>query len=158
MSDLNRTILIGRLTRDPELKATPNGTSVCSFTIANGKTFTQNNEKKEQTSFFDCTAWSGLAETISKWCKKGDRIGVEGRLTQRAWKDQEDKWHSKVEVVVENIQFLSQTKKDEQPTQGNTPTGTTGSAPSNPLDGEDVTGKVDNPFADNPFDDNDIAF
>lgn len=158
MSDLNRTILIGRLTRDPELKATPNGTSVCSFTIANGKTFTQNNEKKEQTSFFDCTAWSGLADTIAKWCKKGDRIGIEGRIAQRRWTDQEGKQKSKIEIVVENIQFLSQTKKDEQPTQGDTSVGSAGTAPDNPLAGKDVTGKAPAWEDANPFSDDDLPF
>ena len=106
-SDLNRVLLIGRLVRDPELRYTANGTAVASFSIANNKSYTSNNEKKEQASFFNCIAWGKLGELIVQYCKKGHRIGVEGRLQQRSWDDQSGNKRSVVEVVTDNIQFLS---------------------------------------------------
>ena len=158
-SDINKVIIIGRLARDPELRYTPNGTAVASFPLACNYTYGSGDNKKEQVSYFDCVVWSKLGEIMTEYCKKGHRIAVEGRLSQRRWDDQDGNKRSKIEIVVESFQFLTgKTQGDEQPTQSNTPVGTTGNAPSNPLDGEDVTGKVDNPFADNPFDDNDIAF
>jgi single-strand DNA-binding protein len=71
MSDINHVTLIGRLTKNPELKYTQAGKSVASFSIANDKTYVANGEKKQQTSFFNCVSWGKLGETISKYCKKG---------------------------------------------------------------------------------------
>ena len=144
MSDINRTYLIGRLTRDPELRYTPSGAAVASFTLANGRTFTQSGEKKEQTSFIDCVAWSKGGEIITEYCKKGHKLAVEGRLQQRSWEDQDGKKHSKVEVVVENFQFL-----ENKQTGDNTASKT---SKSGILDGEIVT----DPDLDNPFSDDDI--
>ena len=98
MSDINRIIIIGNLTRDPELKYLQSGTAVCNFSIANNKTYNSGGEKKKETSFFECIAWSKLAETINEYCKKGNRIGIEGRLQQRTWNDTEGKKRSKVEI------------------------------------------------------------
>ena len=100
--DLNRVILIGRTTRDIELKYTPSGAAVCSFTLANGRKV----KDVEQTSFIDCVAWQKSAEIIAQYVAKGHRIAVEGRLQQRSWDDQDGKKRSKVELVVENFQFL----------------------------------------------------
>ena len=107
MNDLNRTILIGRLTRDPELRHTQNGKAVASFSLANGRSYTTNGEKKEFTSFFDCIAWDKLGEIIAQYCTKGKMVAIEGRLQQRTWEDKDGKKRSTVEVVVENFQFLS---------------------------------------------------
>ena len=106
-SDLNKAMLIGRLTRDPELRYTQGGTSVCSFSIANNRTYVSGGEKKEQVSFFNCVAWAKTGEVIAEYCKKGQRIGIEGRLQQRSWDDQEGKKRQTVEIVVDNFQFLS---------------------------------------------------
>jgi len=106
-SDLNRVLLIGRLVRDPELRYTANGTAVASFSIANNKSYTSNNERKERASFFNCVAWGKLGELIVQYCKKGHRIGIEGRLQQRSWDDQSGTKRSTVEVITDNIQFLS---------------------------------------------------
>ena len=111
-SDLNKVILIGRLTRDPELRHTPNGAPVASFSIANNRTYVTGGEKKEMVSFFNCVAWNKLAELVSQYCKKGHRVGIEGRLQQRSWDDQEGNKRSTVEVVVDNVQFL--TPRDSQ--------------------------------------------
>ena len=106
-SDLNRILMIGRLVRDPELRHTPNGASVASFSIASNRSYVVNNEKKEQVGFFDCVAWGKLGELVVQYCKKGHRIAVEGRLQQRSWDDQNGNKRSTVEIVTENVQFLS---------------------------------------------------
>lgn len=106
MSDLNKVILIGRLTKDPELRYTPNGASVASFGLASNYTYTKNGEKKEQVSFFNCTAWGKQAEAIVEYVKKGHRFQVTGRLQQRSWEDQNGNKRSAVEIVVEEFQFL----------------------------------------------------
>lgn len=148
-SDLNKIIIVGRLTRDPELRYTPAGTAVCSFSLANSKTYTQAGEKKEQTSYFDCIAWSKLGELIAEYCKKGKQIAVEGRLQQRRWDDSEGNKKSKIEIVVENFQFLSGGKSEEQAAEQHNGIGT------------DVTGKApsfEECSEENPFSDDDIPF
>ena len=106
MSDLNRIMLIGRLTKEPELKKTPNGTAVCSFSIANNKTWKKDGEKKEEVSFFNCVAWAKTGEIIAQYVKKGQRIAIEGRLQQRSWQTDAGEKRYAVEVVVDNFQFL----------------------------------------------------
>ena len=106
-SDLNRVALIGRLTRDPELRNTPTGTAVVNFSIANNRSYAVQGEKKEDVSFIDCIAWSKLGEIIAEYCKKGQKIAIEGRLQQRSWDDTDGKKRSKTEVVIDNFQFLS---------------------------------------------------
>ena len=104
-TDINRVFLIGRLTKDPELRYTQGGTSIASLSIANNRTYMAGSEKKEDVSFFNCIAWGKLGETISKYVKKGDKIAIEGRLQQRSWEKDGQK-RSTVEIVVENVQFL----------------------------------------------------
>ena len=142
-SDLNKAILIGRLTRDPELRYTQSGTSVCSFSVANNRTYVAGGEKKEQVSFFNCVAWAKTGEVIAEYCKKGQRIGIEGRLQQRSWDDQEGKKRQIVEIVVDNFQFLS------PPSEG----GAKSSPDMPPAPSSDQT-----PNTDNPFSDEDIPF
>ncbi len=135
-SDLNRALLIGRFTRDPELRYTQNGTSVCSFSIANNRTYVTGGEKKDQVSYFNCVAWGKMGEVIAEFFKKGNRIGIEGRLQQRSWEDQEHNKKQIVEVVVDNFQFL--TPKGEGVTS--TP------APSGPENGEPADTQADLPY------------
>ncbi|OHD69597.1 MAG: hypothetical protein A2W19_00900 [Spirochaetes bacterium RBG_16_49_21] len=141
-SDLNKAILVGRLTKDPELRYTQSGTAVCSFSIANNRTYTAGGEKKEQVSYFNCVAWAKAGEIIAEYCKKGQRIGIEGRLQQRSWDDQEGKRRYTVEIVVDNFQFLS----GRQETVSEAPTETPAGSPESPPD----TG--------NPFSDEDVPF
>ena len=145
--DLNRVILIGRLTRDPELRYTPSGTAVASFSIANNRTYAVAGEKKEQVSYFDCIAWSKLGEIITEYCKKGQRIAVEGRLQQRRWEDQENNKKSKIELVIENFQFLTGKGAGDESSQsqGNT---------SNDSSSDYSSAGFD----DNPFSDDEIPF
>jgi single-strand DNA-binding protein len=146
MSDLNKVIVIGRLTRDIELKYTPAGTPVASFSIANNYSYKSGNEKKEQVSYFDCTAWSKSAEILEQYVKKGHKIAIEGRLTQRSWQDQDGKNRSKIEITVENFQFLEGKSSDSKPE----------SKPDKVKEnfgGDDVGN-----FEENPFSDSDIPF
>ena len=106
-NDINRVCLVGRLTRDPELKFTPTNTPIASFSMANNKSWKgQDGEKKENCSFFNCIAWGKTGEIIAQYFKKGQRIIIEGRLQQRSWNDKDGNRRSVVEVVVENFQFL----------------------------------------------------
>ena len=111
--DINRVIIIANTTRDVDLKNTPSGASVANFSIASNRKFKSGDETKEEVSFFDCVVWGKLAELCNQYVNKGDRVGIEGRLQQRRWENTEGKTQSKVEIVVENIQFLSN-KKDGQ--------------------------------------------
>ena len=142
--DINKVILIGRLVRDPELRHTPSGTAVTDFTLASNNTYSVSGEKKEEVSFIKCTAWSKAAEVIVQYCKKGQRIGVDGRLKQHSWDDQDGKKRSSVEVVVDNFQFLSPKTASEE-----SYTPVTESAP-------DINSSSEN--HDKPFSDDDIPF
>ncbi|HON78504.1 MAG TPA: single-stranded DNA-binding protein [Spirochaetota bacterium] len=143
-SDINRVILIGRMVKDPELRYTQSGSSVANFSIANNRIYTVSGDRKEYTSFFNCIAWGKLGEAIAQYCKKGQRIGIEGRLQQRTWDDQSGNKRSTVEVVVENFQFLT-------PKQGQDMASPEMSAPS--PEPEDISYAHDNPFSDDdiPF-------
>jgi single-strand DNA-binding protein len=114
MSDLNKIMLVGRLTKNPELRHTQNGMAVASFSIAVNRTYSQQGEKKEQVSFFNCVAWSKLGETISKYCFKGHRIGIEGKLQQRLWEAQDGSKRYAVEIIVDNMQFLESKKQEPE--------------------------------------------
>lgn len=116
-NDLNTVVIVGRIVRDPENKQLPSGQFVSNFSIANNKTWMKEGEKKEQASFFNCVAWGPLSEVISKHCYKGQLIGINGRLQQRSWDDGNGNKRSAVEILVNNLQFLSAKKKDEQPKQ-----------------------------------------
>ncbi|MCP4133320.1 MAG: single-stranded DNA-binding protein, partial [bacterium] len=133
-----------RLTRDPEIRYTQSGTGVANFSIATNRTYVQGGEKKELASFFNCVAWSKLGELIVQYCKKGQRIGVEGRLQQRSWEDQQGNKRSTVEIVVENVQFLS--PKGEG----------TGMHTDMPSQATDIPNGPE--MVDNPFSDDDIPF
>lgn len=107
MNDINRVYLIGRLTADPELKTIPGGSQVCSFSVANNRSFTrQGGEAVEEVSYFNCTAWGKQGEILTRYAGKGKQVAIEGRLRQRRWQSNDGKNQSAVEIVVENFQFL----------------------------------------------------
>lgn len=115
-NDINRIFLIGRLTRDPELRSTNSGSYLCRFTLASNRViFQKDADNKEEVGFFDCVAWGKLAEVISKYSGKGRRVGVDGSLRFSSWDDQEGKKRSKVEIFVENFQFLDSKSGGENP-------------------------------------------
>ena len=98
----NSVTLVGNVTRDPELRKTNSGSSVCGFGLAVNRKYQQNGEWQEETSFFDVTAWTYLADNVVESVSKGDRIVVFGRLNQQTWESDEGK-RSRVEVVAEDI-------------------------------------------------------
>ena len=111
--DTNIITITGRLTRDPELRYTPSGTAVASFTLANNNSYTTNGEKVEKVSYIDCTAWGKTGEIITEYCKKGKKILVSGRLELRRWDDQDGNKKSKIEIVVSEFEFMSGGEKHE---------------------------------------------
>jgi len=104
---LNKAQLLGNLTRDPELRATPAGTSVCSFTVATNHSWTdQNGQKKEKAEFHNIVAWGKLAEIVSNYLHKGDKVFLEGRIQTRDWEGEDGKKNYKTEIIADNVIML----------------------------------------------------
>lgn len=102
----NKVILMGNLTRDPELRSTPSGQSVASFSLAVNRSWKNaSGETQEAVDYIDCNAWGKAGEIISQYMQKGRAILVSGRLQQRSW-EQDGQKRSKVEVVVEDFNFV----------------------------------------------------
>ena len=122
MANLNKVILAGNLTRDPELRYTPKGTPIAGFGLAINKTWTnETGEKKEKVCFVDCKAFAAPAETIAKYLAKGKPLLIEGRLDLESWEDKDTKdKRQKLLVVVENFQFLNAAPKGEKKESGKT--------------------------------------
>lgn len=99
--DLNHCVLIGRLTRDPELRYTPNGAAVCNFSIANNAS-----SKEEDVSFFNVVTWNKTAEVVSKYLSKGRPVCIEGTLRQNRWEDASGQKRSTVEIVASRVHFI----------------------------------------------------
>ncbi len=115
MPNLNRVMLMGNLTREPELRYTPSGTAVCAFGIAiNRKWTAKDGTKKEETCFVDCEAWARTGEVIAEHMHKGKPIFVEGRLKLDQWEAQDGTKRSKLKVTVEQFQFLGSGKQDRE--------------------------------------------
>lgn len=108
---MNKVFLIGNLTRDPELRETSSGVSVCRFTIAVGRNYTQDGERK--TDFFECQAWRGLGETIAQYCKKGNKVAVGGSIQLRTYEDNHGSKKLAVDIITQDIEFLTPKAQDE---------------------------------------------
>jgi len=108
MANLNKVFLIGNLTRDPELRYTPQGSPVTTLRIAVNRNFrTKAGENKRETCFVNVISWGNLAEICNQYLQKGKSIFVEGRLQSRSWQDPQGKNRSVIEVRAERIQFLT---------------------------------------------------
>lgn len=109
MNGFNKVMLMGHLTRDPQIKYLPNQSAITEFGLACNRHYkTQNGEEKEETLFVDCTAFGRQGETIHKYCLKGKPLFIEGRLKLDSWTDKTTGGkRSKISVVVETFQFLS---------------------------------------------------
>lgn len=105
---LNKVMLIGNLTRDPNLRFTPNGTAVCSFGIATNRSWTPSDggEKQEKVEYHNIVSWSKLAEICGQLLHKGDKVYVEGRLQTREWKSDDNQERKITEVVIDNMMLL----------------------------------------------------
>ena len=113
---LNRIVLMGRLTRDPELRRTQSGTAVCSFTLAIDRDRKDANGEK-QTDFIDCVAWSKQAEFVAQWFSKGMMAIVVGRIQSRKWQDQNGNNRTAIEINCEEVSF-GETKKNRDSNSG----------------------------------------
>lgn len=114
---LNKGILMGRLTRDPELRHTQSGTAVCSFTLAIDRDRKDANGEK-QTDFIDCVAWNKQAEFVAQWFSKGMMAIVVGRIQSREWQDQNGNNRTAIELNCEEVSF-GETKKNREQSSGN---------------------------------------
>ncbi len=112
---MNKAFLIGRLTRDPELSQTPSGISVCKFGLAVNRNFT-NADGEREADFFNITAWRALAENCSKYLTKGKKICVVGNIQVRNYEDRDGNKRTSVDIVAEDIEFLSPKDEDEPET------------------------------------------
>ncbi len=101
---MNKVILVGRLTRDPELRVTTSGVSVCSFSVACDRRFVRQGEERK-ADFINCIAWRQTGEFVSKYFTKGNRIALEGSLQTRDWTDNDGKKRYATEVIVDNVEF-----------------------------------------------------
>lgn len=108
MANVNKVMLLGNLTRDPELRYTPQGSAVCEFALAMNYSYTnkQSGQKVEEVSFIDIVAWGRTGEICAEYLKKGRQVFVEGRLKQDRWESPEGKKMSKIRVIAENVQFI----------------------------------------------------
>ncbi|MBH41201.1 MAG: single-stranded DNA-binding protein [Candidatus Magasanikbacteria bacterium] len=122
--DLNRASILGRLTRDPEVRTTPNGRNVASFAVATGRIWTdQSGVKQERTEFHNCVLWGKLADIAGQYLSKGRRVYIEGRIETRSWDAQDGSKRYRTEIVVDNLIMLDGPKgSGVAPSQDNPPT------------------------------------
>jgi len=113
---INRVILVGRMTKDPQIRKTQTGKSVTSFTVAVNRRSSQ----QDQTDFINCVAWERTAEVTAQYAKKGSLVGVEGRLTSRSYDDATGKRVYVTEVLCDSVQFLESKAASEQRPQQTT--------------------------------------
>lgn len=115
--DLNKAMIIGRLTRDPELKTTPSGVSVCQIGLATNFVYTnqQSGQKVEQVEYHNVVLWRKLGEIASQYLKKGQRVYIEGRLQTRSWDGQDGKKNYRTEIVADNMIMLDGGRGDMAP-------------------------------------------
>ena len=136
MASFNKVILMGNLTRDPEMRVTPNGHSICKLGLAVSRTFsTRDGERREETAFVDIDAFGKQAEVIAKYMRKGRPIMVEGRLKLDQWESNEGQKRSKLGVVLENFQFLGSRDDNQEGYESSSPpergqSNTTGTIPA----------------------------
>ncbi|MDR2446022.1 MAG: single-stranded DNA-binding protein [Treponema sp.] len=114
MNNLNSVLIEGNLIRDPLLKSTAKGTSVCTFSLASNRVYKQDNMLEKEVSFFDVESWSKLAENCYNLGRKGRGVLVVGRLKQDRWNSPDGKLHSKVSVIAEHVEFRPEFKREEE--------------------------------------------
>ena len=151
---LNKAILMGRLTAEPELRSTQNGTPMTSFTLAVNRSFTRQGEQ-QQTDFIDIVAWRQTAEFVSKWFHKGQMVAVVGRIQVRNWEDKTGQKRKSVEVIAEEAHF-AEPKRDGS--GGGQPRETTNRMPAPAAGGNSFDMGGGNEFAVLDGDDSDLPF
>ena len=134
---MNKVILIGRLSQDPEMRTTPNGVATTTFSVAVSRNFTNQNGERE-ADFFRVVAWRKQAENIAKYCQKGTQVAVEGRLQNRNYDAQDGTKRYVTEVIADNVSFLG--------SRGDA--GSNSSAPQNMENDVEVNEASEDPFKD----------
>ena len=148
MATFNKVILLGNLTRDPELRYTPQGSAVCEFALALNYVYTnkQTGQKVEEVSFIDIVAWGKTGEICAEYLKKGRQVMIEGRLKQDRWEAQDGKKMSKVRVTAENVQFVGSRPADGGGAAGPSKAGGAAPAAEGAQDGPPPGAEEDIPF------------
>lgn len=114
---LNKVMIIGNLGRDPEMRYTPSGRPVTTFSVATSRTWnTSDGEKRVETEWFNVVAWSNLAEICKQYLSKGQQVYIEGRLQTRHWDDAEGNKHTSVEIVANEMIILGDRREANEPT------------------------------------------
>lgn len=132
-SSINRTVLVGRLTKDPELQTLPSGTSVCNLRIAcNGNRRDSDGGYRERPNYFDVSVFGSHAENVVRYLTKGSAVAVDGRLEWREWETAEEQKRQAVSIVAESIQFLDKRAYGHERADGSDD----GAGPRDPLTGE----------------------
>lgn len=118
---MNKAIILGNLTRDPELKALQSGTTITTFSVATNRTWVKDGQKQQEVEYHNCVAFGKQGETIAKWFTKGKPIVVEGRIQTRSWDGNDGKKNYRTEIVVNNFEFVSGGRDDQQSNLQNDP-------------------------------------
>lgn len=131
---MNKITIIGNLGRDPEMRYTPNGQNVTSFSIASNRRYTTSSgEQREETEWFNISAWGNLAEICNQYLTKGQQVYVEGRLRTRSYEDRNGEQRFSLEVTLTDVQFLGRPSEarapDQEQEEPNTPSETPGDLP-----------------------------
>lgn len=111
-NDINNVVLVGRMTKDFELKFTSGGMAIGKISLAVGRSVKKNEQWTNESSFFDVTIFGKYAETLNKWLHKGSRVAVKGELRQERWQDKEGKAQSRVGIVADEVQNLDPKPQD----------------------------------------------
>lgn len=143
---MNKAILIGRLTKDPELRTTPTGRNVCQFSVAVSRNFTNANGERE-ADFINCVVWDKQAENLVKYQKKGNQIAVEGRIQTRNYDDKDGKKVYVTEVIATNVQFLDSKGSGSDSSVSNTQPSNSFNFNQSPIQDAPTTSVEDDPFA-----------
>lgn len=156
---INNVVLVGRLTKDPELKMTPSGIAVCRFSLAVNRPFTNNGERK--ADFINCIAWRKQAENLANFMRKGGLIGITGRIETGSFEGQDGKRVYTTDVVADSIQFLESKnagggqQAPQQPTYNQAPQQPTyNQAPQQPMYNQAPQQPTYNQMNDDPFSNN----
>lgn len=134
---LNHITIMGRLTRDPELRRTGSGVAVASFTLAVDRDFSNKESGEKETDFIDCVAWRQTGEFVSKYFRKGSMAVVSGKLQIRSWTDKDGNKRRSAEVIADNVYF-GDSKKDESYSAGSTYSPSTPAQDLAPIEDDDA--------------------
>lgn len=117
-SDINRIILVGRLTDKPEVIQTKSGSSICKFTLASNRSVKNGDTWTEEVGFFNCVMFGQRAKSIAQYGQKGMRVGIDGGLKHNTWKGQDGKSRSSIDISVESFQILDKKESNRGPLEG----------------------------------------